>query len=140
MPYYSAIQYPVYIPANRDILSITNDAIAEIVTTFDGINPGDHGYRDGLIARIIIPPFYGMQQMNQLVGTIQVTSPSSFKISIDSSGFDAFVIPTQVPVGTWVSGDQPLFTPAQVVPIGEDDYNLRSSFVNQLTPQFNYRT
>ncbi len=129
MPYYSAIQDPVYIPANRDILSITNANPASVVTTFDGTNPGDHGYHSGLIARMVIPPQYGMEQMNQLVGEIIVTSPSSFVISIDSSAFDPFVNPTEG-VG------QPLFTPPQVVPIGENDYTLSSSFVNQLTPQF----
>lgn len=129
MPYYSAIQTPIYMPAARDILSITNGFPASVVTTFDGINPGAHGYFSDAIVRMVVPQQYGMAQINGLQGIIQVTSPTSFTISIDTSAFDAFVIPTQ-PMG------QPLFNAAQVVPIGEFATTLDSAFVNILTPQF----
>lgn len=129
MPYYAAIQNPIFIPAGRDILSITNANPALVTTTFDGINPGDHGYNSGLIVRMVIPPEYGMQQLDQQQGVISVTSPSTFTISLDTSGYDPFVNPVQPPL-------QPLFTAPQVIPIGEISSLLNSSFVNQLTPQF----
>jgi hypothetical protein len=129
MPYYGAIQYPIYKPAVRDILSITQAFPAVITTTFDGTTPGDHSYLSGLIVRLIIPNNYGMVQLNQMVFTITVLSASTFSIPIDTQLFDAFVIPVEV-------ANQPLFNPAQVVPVGEETDTLKMTFRNVLTPEF----
>jgi hypothetical protein len=123
MPYYGAILNPVYEPAVRDIAAITNTLIVSITTTFA------HSYLSGLIVRIRIPFNFGMQGLNDQIGSILVTGPTTFTMPIDTTQFDPFVIPTE-------AASQPLFTPAQVVPIGEDADILTQSFVNILTPQF----
>lgn len=127
MTYYSAIQNPIYRPAVRDILSITQANPAVVTTTFDGSTPGAHGYLTGIIARIDIPIQFGMQQLNGFQSVLTVLSPSTFSIAINTTGFDAFVNPSPDPRYT---------TPAQVVPIGEVAAILTQSFVNVLTPQF----
>jgi len=123
MPYYSAITNPVYKPAVRDISAITQSLPATVTTSFE------HSYLTGLIIRLYIPFDYGMQQINGFQGTITVTSSTEFTIDVDSTFFDAFVIPTETP-------PQPLGQVAQVVPIGEDASILTQSLVNVLTPQF----
>ncbi len=128
MAYYGAIRSPVYKPANRDILAITTSAQAVVTTTFDGTTPGDHGYVSGTIVRIIIPPYFGMQQINQMQAPITVLTSSTFSMPINTLSFDAFSIPPQNPGHCG--------TPAQVVPIGELTSQLTASFVNVLTPQF----
>ena len=129
-PFYFAQQNTVYAPAYRDILSISNSFPASVVTTFNGINPGSHGYQTGLIVRIDIPRFFGMEPpatMNGTQGTITVTSPTSFTINLDTTNWGVFVIPTLNPGH---SG-----TPAQVVPIGQVTAPVTQSFINVLRPQ-----
>lgn len=123
MPYYGALMTPSYEPAVRDIAAITNSFPAIITTTFA------HSYISGLIVRIRVPFGYGMVLLNKRVGSITVTSATTFTIPIDTTNFDAFVIPTE-------AMNQPLVNAAQVVPIGEDADILTQSFVNILTPQF----
>lgn len=129
MPYYGSIQNPIYKPAVRDILSITQAFPAVVTTTFDGTTPGDNSYLTGLIVRLFIPNNYGMVQLNQEIFTITVLTSSTFSIPVDARFFDPFVIPTEVAL-------QPLFNPAQVVPIGESTDTLDQTFINTLTPQF----
>jgi hypothetical protein len=123
-PYNFTNPTPVFAPAVRDILSITNANPAIVTTTYDGVNPGNHGYLSGLIVRIDVPVNFGMQQLNQFQSTITVLSPSTFSIQADTTGMNPFVIPTYVP---GFNG-----TPAQVVPIGEVAAQLNQSFINQL--------
>lgn len=111
MPLYYAVVNPMYQPAMRNILSITQATQALVTTTFDGTNPGAHDYISGLVCRIVIPRYFGMQQINQLKGLITVTSATQFTIEIDTTAFDPFFIPPALP--------GKLYTPAQVVPIGE---------------------
>ena len=122
MPYYGAIQNPKFMPAVRDIVAITNGFPLEVTTSFD------HSYLSGLIVRILIPPNFGMEQLNKKVGSILVTGPTTFTLNIDSSQFDPFSVPSPQPGNN--------YTPAQVTPIGEDADILTQSFVNVLTPQF----
>jgi len=129
MPYYGAIQNPIYEPAVRDILSITQSYPAVITTTFDGTTPGSNDYQTGLIVRLFIPNNYGMSILNQVIATITVIDASSFSIPLDTRSFDPFVIPVE-------EVNQPKFNPAQVVPVGEDTSSVRQSFVNILAPQF----
>jgi hypothetical protein len=127
MPGYYSLVNPVYTPAMRNILSITNDFPAVVTTTFDGVVPGDNGYLTGLIVRLIIPPNFGMTQANQLLGTITVISTSQFSITIDTTSFDPFVIPTTQPGSN--------YTAAQVVPVGEVNSQLTQATFNVLPPQ-----
>ncbi len=61
--------------------------------------------------KFVVPKAYGMQQLNGLVGTIIAISGggSIWALNIDSSGFDAYVIP---------SPSTGLVIPACVVPYG----------------------
>jgi|ERR1043165_1814612 hypothetical protein len=123
MPYYGAFTNPIFKPAVRDIASISNGLITQITTTFA------HSYLTGLIVRLVIPPDFGEIQLNKTVWSITVTGETTFTIPVDSTYFDQFVVPTE-------AADEPLVTPAQVTPIGEEASILTQSFVNVLTPQF----
>lgn len=123
---FSAPQSPVYRPSIMDILSISNDEQAVIVTTYDGVNPGNHNYQTGLIVRLLVPGNWGMNQINDLKGTITVLSPTSFSIPINTMNFDPFVIPSLQPGFN--------YTPSQVVPIGEVNEQLNQAVQNILPP------
>lgn len=122
-PPLGAIVDPIFMPAVREIagISLTNPAI--VVTTFD------HGYLDGAIVRLHIPQYFGMEQANNLKGSITLLSATAFTIDIDTTTFDPFLIPTYLP--------QPApYQTAQVIPVGEDTDHLDSAFRNILTPLF----
>lgn len=119
MPYFSANPFPTFQQAYRLITAITNDVNAAVTTSFA------HQYGTGLIVRLIVPRQYGMVQANNLSGTITVTSPTTFTITIDTRAFDPFVYPGPTPpVGTT--------TPAQVIPFGEINSILDQAYHNAL--------
>lgn len=111
---YQALQYPVFQPAMRIITDITNGFPAVVTTSFP------HQYLTGTIVRLVIPPFYGMVQANQLFGDIVVLNDTQFSIDIDTRLFDPFVIPTP----------QQQF--AQSVAIGEVTETLDAALQNVL--------
>lgn len=121
---YYAVPFPMFQPAMRNILSITQAEEALVTTTFDGVNPGNHQYQTGLIVRLIIPHGFGMVQANQLYGAITVVNDTQFTIPIDTTNMDAFVIPTLRP-GAFA-------TPAQTVPLGEINSILTEARQNVL--------
>ena len=108
----------------RNILSITQDENALVTTTLDGLNPGNHQYSTGLIVRLYVPYGFGMVQVNQLYGPITVVNDTQFTIPIDTTNFDAFVVPDYQPGA--------FGTPAQVVPIGEVNELLTEATQNVL--------
>ena len=128
MPYYGDIQNPTFMPAIRDILSITQANPAVITTTFDGTNPGDNGYLSGLIVRLNIPLNFGMQALNEQIFTITVLSSSTFSIPLDTTSLEPFSVPSIQPGFN--------YTPAQVTPVGEVTAQLNQSFRNTLTPLY----
>ena len=105
---------PVFYPAMRIITAITNDFPASVTTSFA------HGYGSGLIVRLVIPLGFGMQQANKLFGEIDVTSPTTYNISIDTSLFDPFVVP---------AGNLQY---AQCNAYGEANYTVYHALQNQL--------
>lgn len=115
----SAIVNPLFQPAMRIISNITNANPALITTTFA------HNYKTLLIVRIDMPPDFGMQQINQLTGTIVVTSPTTFTIDINTTKFDVFSTPVNWPYSQQL---------AQVVPFSEDNSTLKSATVNNSNP------
>ena len=121
---YYAYQYPLYQPAMRMILSITNANPAVVTTTLNGTSAGDHLYITGTIVRLDIPPLFGMPQANQLTGTIVVTSPTTFSIDIDTTLFQPYTVPS-------LTAPYPK-TYGQVVPIGEDNDILTAAVQNVL--------
>jgi hypothetical protein len=114
MPYYAAIQNPLFIPASRDVVAITQANPAVVTTSFD------HGYLSQWIVRIVVPNGFGMTNLNDLTFPITVLSPTTFSIPINTSGFTAFSVPTSPKFGT----------PAQCIPIGEEAALLSGSFRN----------
>lgn len=109
-----ADQSPMFQPAMRLIASITQTNPAVVTTTFA------HNYITGEIVRLDIPLASGMQQIDKKQGTITIITPTSFSIDIDSSLFDAYVIPV------------PEKNCGQVVPIGEVNELLRAATKNVL--------
>lgn len=112
-----AVTDPVFQPAMRIVTAITREELAAVTTSFD------HNYITGEIVRLYISPFEGMQQANQLTGTIVVTGPTTFTITIDTTNFDIFAVPNPLPYG---------YYPSQVVPIGEVNEMLLAATKNVL--------
>lgn len=123
-PNYYAVAFPTYQRAMRNILSITQSNPSIITTTLDGTTPGNHQYATGLIVRLIIPHGFGMTQLDKQQCTITVTSDTTFTIPLDTTLFDAFVVPAYNPGH--------FGTPAQVVPIGEVNELLTMATKNVL--------
>ncbi len=123
-PNYYAQPSPVFQRAMRNILSITQDENALVTTTFDGVNPGNHNYSTGLIARLYVPDGFGMVQANELQGIVTKINDTQFTIAIDTTNFDAFVVPAYQPGG--------FGTPAHVVPVGEVNSILTQATQNVL--------
>lgn len=113
-----AVVNPIFQPAMRIIAAITNANPAVVTTTFA------HQYITGTIVRLDIPVACGMQQANQMTGTIVVTGTTTFAINIDTTKFDAFSIPVSPP--SYAN------TCAQVVPIGESSNILTAAVQNIL--------
>ncbi len=111
------ITNPIFQPALRTIYNITNANPALVVTT------QPHLYITGTVVRIDTPPGFGMQQINQLFGTIVVNSSNSFFINIDTTLFDVFSMPETYPYNS---------QQAQSVPIGEDNSILTAAVQNTL--------
>jgi hypothetical protein len=86
-----AFPNPVFQPAMRIISAITNGFPASVTTTFA------HNYLTGVIVRLDIPFGYGMQEANQLFGAIEVTSPTTFLIPVDTTFFSVFSVPSSYP-------------------------------------------
>lgn len=111
---------PIFQPATRLILSITNANPAVVTTTFP------HQYVNGTIIRLDIPPADGMQQANQLYAPIIVLSPTTFSIAIDTTLFAPFAIP--------VTPSPTVQICAFCVPIGSQNDTLKPAELNILNP------
>lgn len=124
MPQMFAIVYPTYLPAMRIITSITQGFPALVTTSFS------NSYISGEIVRINTPQVdgyypWGMEQINNLTGTINVINSTQFYIDIDTRSFDPFVTPPDTPVR--YSRQRP-----QVIPIGEVNSILNAATQNIL--------
>ena len=106
---------PTFWPPMRVISSITNASPMVVTTTIP------HRYGTGMIAQLLIPSNYGMQQANKLQGDITVTSTTEFTMPINSTNFDVFTVP---------SGTISLY--AQVLPTGERAEQVTEPFRNVL--------
>jgi len=111
-----------WLPDIRFISAITNANPAIVTTTVP------HGYSTGYNVRIVFPfPYalaFGMYQINGQTGVINVLTPTTFAIAINTLGYNAFVLGT-------------VLEQAQVVPIGQytnADLN-DSTQVNPVNPQ-----
>lgn len=89
--------YPGYVPATKGVIGITMAYPAVITTgawTFPGnvptVTPVAHNYATGLQVRFYIPKGFGMPQIDQVVGTIEVLNTTQFTVNIDTRYFYAF--------------------------------------------------
>lgn len=114
---------PLFYPRSRYITKITQAASAVVTLSVT------HGYKVGQQVRFTVPAAYGMVEMNGLQGTITAintttTSGNTITVDIDSSAFTAFAFPLTAAVP---------FTPAVVVPVGEDTAEALSAGVDILS-------
>ena len=119
MPRCYAYPTPPFQRAMRLITAITQAANALVTTSFA------HNYETGDIVRFNIPVACGMQQINQLTGTITVNGATTFLVDIDTTFFDSFSIPVVAPT------DKTNIC-AQVTPVGEVNSKLTSATQNVL--------
>ncbi len=116
---------PIYYPRRRMITKITRATQAVVTLSVT------HGYKVGQQVRLSIPSVFGMTQMNGLQATIvaintTTTSGNTITLDVDSSAFTAFAFPT-----TAVAANA--FTPAEVIPMGEDTAFANAEGVNALS-------
>lgn len=123
-----------FYPEARYIVNISvANPLAPVVTT-----SVDHGYVVGQLVTFNVPSsLNGMTQIDNLSAPITAVTASTFTVDLDTTGFSAFVFPTIAQVGA-VNGN---YTPAKVVPAGEDTASalvavpqaniLSDAFVNQ---------
>ena len=112
-----AQQSPIFYPGMRVVTVITKAFPASITTSFA------HGYSSGLVVRLVIPLGFGMQQANDLFGSITVTASTTFTIDVDTRYFDTFVVPVTPPASLQY---------AQAVPVGEINSTVYQATVNTL--------
>jgi hypothetical protein len=111
---------PIFYPRRRFISAITQAAQAVVKMTVT------HGYQLGQMVRMVVPAGYGMVEMNGLQGTIVAlsTANNTITLDIDSTGFTAFAFPLTAAVP---------FSPAEVVPLGENTAEANILLVDPLT-------
>ena len=107
---------PLYYPSNRYITKISQATEAIVTLSVD------HEYTVGQVIRFIVPTVtaaaYGMTELDGLQATIVNIDQAdadgitnTITVDIDTTGFTAFAFPLTTAPG---------FTPAQVVPMGEN--------------------
>lgn len=108
--FYRVINYqPLYYPRYRYIMNITRAAQAVVTLTVPS------GYVVGQTIRLSVPPEFGMIELDGQVATIVAVNDAlatqTITINIDTTNYTAFAFPTAALYP---------FTPAMVVPVGEN--------------------
>jgi hypothetical protein len=109
--------YPItceFIPESRTVIAISN-SFPVVVTTLVA-----HGYLQGNIIRIVLPPDFGMQEINNQFGEATIISPTQFALSIDTRQYSQF----SIPVGTQQF--------AQCIPFAEINSAIYNATFNNL--------
>lgn len=114
---------PLFYPRRRRVTKITQASQAVVTMSVT------HGYKVGQAVRFVVPAAFGMTQMDGLLGTITAidtttTTGNTITVNIDSSSFSAFTFPLTAGVP---------YTPAEVIPVGEDTAQALSSNVDILS-------
>ncbi len=111
----SVIYYPGYSQVQvidnlicRDIEAITNSYPMILTTTLD------HGYVAGMMVTFLIPPSFGMIELNgQNVQIIEIIDTTNVLINVDSTNYTPFAFPSPLPTA---------YTPASIVPNSSGPY------------------
>lgn len=126
---YRKIPYdPIFYPRRRFISKISQATQAIVTLTVT------HGYTVGQKVRFVIPTVtalaYGMSELDGILATIVAVGQAdadgvtnTITIDVDTTGFTAFAFP--------LTANTP-FTPAQVVPVGENTAEALDQNVNLL--------
>ncbi|MFZ1075273.1 MAG: hypothetical protein WAN50_02770 [Minisyncoccia bacterium] len=96
-----------FVPVANIITAFTNATVSQVTTNTP------HGYVNGQVVRIIVPPAYGMN-LFYIQTIITIVDTMNFLTTIDTTRQRPFIIPT-FPPG---------FTPAQVTPISGVEMNI----------------
>jgi hypothetical protein len=125
--FYPILYDPLFYPRRRTITAITQATNAVITLSVT------HGYIVGQEVRIHVPAQFGMTQIDGLQGAIIAIDTATgnghntITVNINSTGFSPFVFPLTAAVP---------FTPAEIVPIGEDTataLNLNQNILSDAT-------
>ncbi len=86
------------IPSQLIIASISKTLPMIITIVLSAYAMTANTYLPGMAVRLSVPRTYGMYQADGLTGVILAISGSTIVLNIDSTYFDAFVIPTPMPM------------------------------------------
>lgn len=84
----------IAIPSSLVITAITRTAPMVISVAIGNSVTEANTYIVGMAVRLFVPQTYGMYQANGLIGTITAINGLNFTLNLDSSQFDAFVVPS----------------------------------------------
>jgi len=105
----------IAIPSSLVITAITQSSPMVVTVAIGNSTTEANTYIVGMSVRLFVPQTYKMYQANNLVGTIKAISGSNFTLNLDSSLFDAFVVP---------SGN--VEQPASISPNGSRNYEYNN--------------
>lgn len=109
----------IIIPSSLLVTNITTSSPMVISVAIGNTTTEANTYIVGMAVKLFVPVSYGMYQANNLVGTITDISGLNFTLNLDSSQFDAFVIPP--PTGE---------TPASIAPFGSRNLTYDNQTAN----------
>jgi hypothetical protein len=117
---YSVIPFdPLFYPTRRFIANISQAATAQVSVTVP------HNLTVGQQVRFNVDPLNSMTQINGLSGIVlTIVDALNFTVNINTTAFTAFTFP--------VGPNTPAYTPAQVVPFGEDTATAEANSVSLL--------
>lgn len=101
----------IQIPSSLEVTAITQSLPMVVTVAIGNVSTEVNTYIVGMAVKLFVPKTYGMYQANNLVGTITAISGSNFTLNLDSSQFDAFIVPT---------GN--VLQPASISPAGSRNY------------------
>lgn len=113
---------PIFYPRRRTITKISNASQAVVTLSVT------HGFTVGQAVRFAVPSAFGMTQISGLQGTIvavntATTNGNTVTVNIDSTNFSTFA---------WPLTSSLAFTPAELIPVGEDSAEALALAVNPL--------
>lgn len=110
----SVIYYPGYsqIQVQENLIVQTIESITQsypmVVTTIN-----NHGYVAGMMLRFLIPPSFGMVELNAINAQVLSVTSDTLNIDIDSTNFSSFSYPSPLPSA---------YTPPSVIPNSSGPY------------------
>lgn len=82
----------VAIPSSLVITAITKSFPMVVTCVVNSVTEANT-YIPGMLVRFTVPSSYGMQQIDGVIANIMSVSALNFTFNIDSTRFDAFIVP-----------------------------------------------